>query len=200
MKKLAALIALATSRALCNPPPPAQAPEEKVNVPGEAASASAHGDPDIGENGQAPPPPPPPAEAFPAVRATLGGGAWEIKGAATIGPVGGDGTVAITLGNYNVECGAHAPAAGDLTLTFTIPWEKGAKVDIAALKAKAILAAGYDEKKKTLEPLKSWKPTGTIEVLAAPTKGKSSGRIRINLEAKLDAVRAEIPVRFCFPS
>jgi hypothetical protein len=199
MKKLV-LLALAASRSICNPAPPAQVPEEKPAVPGESAPASASVDPDM-LNGEAPPPPTAPSEAFQPVSATLGGGAWEIKGAATTGPVGSDGTVTITLGNYNAECGpARAPAAGDKTLTITIPWEKGAKVDIASLKGKAIVAATFDDKKKKPEPLKGWKPTGTIEVLAAPTKGKSSGRIRIDLENKLDVVKAEIPVRFCFPS
>jgi hypothetical protein len=129
------------------------------------------------------------------VSATLGGATWELKGAGT-GAVQADGTVVVTLANYNIDCGAHAPGPGDKLITVTIPWEKG-KVDLASLKGKALVATQFDEKKKKLDPLRDFRPTGTIEVLSAPTKLRTSGRIRIDLSNKLDAVKGEIPVKFC---
>jgi hypothetical protein len=204
MKKLALLL-LASSRAICNTAPPAQIPEEPANVPGEAASAAASASakaesPDMGlAAGELPPPPPPPAEAFQSIPATLDGSPFEIKGAGTTTPVNADGNVTIALANYNIDCATRPAAVGDRVVTFTIPWQKGTKVDVATLKGKSTAASQFDEKKKKLDPVKAWKPSGSIEVLAAPTKGKTSGRVRVDVSNKQDGIKAEIPIRFCFP-
>lgn len=200
MKKLV-LLGLALSRAaLCNPEPPAQVPQTAPTVAAEVASAAAKVDPDMpGQNGETPPPPPaPPANPFPSVSGTLGGSPWELKGAGTTAQVQADGTVLIALGNYLIDCSVHTPGPGDRTIVLQMPWQKGAKVDLATLKGKELSATAFDEKRKKLGPVKGWKPKGTAEIVAAPTKGNSSGRIKIELTSGGDSITAEVPVKFCF--
>ena len=127
---------------------------------------------------------------------TLGGAPWDLKGAGTAGPVQKDGTVLVALANYPIDCGVHAAAPGDRTIMLLIPWEKGAKVDVGTLKAKDAAAISVDDKKKQT-PVKGWKPKGTVEVLGAPTRLNSSGRIKIDLTSGKDAISAEVPVKFC---
>jgi hypothetical protein len=193
------LVLLVALRGACSPPPPAQVVEP---LPSPSASASA--DPDIsGPGGEAPPPPPPPPmadTAFQPVQGSLGGAPWELKGAGTVAAVKSDGTVLVLLANYNIDCGPHTPAPGEGTIAVAIPWAKGTKVDLGTLKGKDLAAASFDEKRKKPVPVKGWKPKGTIEVLSAPNKVGSSGRIRIDLSSGSDGIKAEIPVKLCFAS
>jgi hypothetical protein len=182
----------------CSPAPPSQVPDAPLNA-AEAPPASASTYADIGgPGGEAPPATPAPTgEAFAPVGGTLGGAPWDLKGAGTIGAVQKDGTVLVILANYPVDCGTHAAAPGDRTIALLIPWEKGAKVDLGALKPKEASAVAVDDKKEQAA-VKGWKPKGTVEVLAAPTRLNSSGRIKIDLTSgKTDAITAEIPVKFC---
>jgi hypothetical protein len=204
MKKLAFLLlaSLSSSRAICNPAPPAQVAEEAPPAPADSAVASARAegaDMGLAANEQ-PAPPPPPPEAFQSIPATLDGSTFDIRGAGTTGPITADGNVTIALANYIIDCKEHPAAAGDRIVTFTVPWQKNTKVDVATLKGKATIASQFDEKKKKLDPVRAWKPSGSIEVVSAPTKGKSSGRVRFEVFNKQDTIKAEIPVRFCFPS
>ncbi len=190
-------LCLAAAAAGCSPAPPTQVPDEPPNA-AEAPPASASTYADIGGPGGEPPPatPAPKGDAFTPVSGTLGGAPWELKGAGTAGPVQKDGTVLVALANYPIDCGAHAAAPGDRTIMLLIPWEKGAKVDVGALKAKDAAAISVDDKKKQ-SPVKGWRPKGTVEVLGAPTRLNSSGRIKIDLTSGKDAISAEVPVKFC---
>jgi len=200
MKRLALLAAaLATSCAAASAPPA----QVKDPLP-EAPSASPTAGRDMAnEEGKMPEPPPPsaPTEAFQPVNGTLGGKPWELKGAGTLGPVQGDGNVQIVLANYPVDCALHTPGPDDRTITLLIPWKAKMRLDLGALKAKEASAAAMDEKKKKPAPIRGFKPKGTLDVLAAPTRTNSSGRIKIELKSgKEDGIQAEIPVRFCFAS
>jgi hypothetical protein len=200
MKRLALLAAaLATSCAAANAPPV----QVKDPLP-EAPSAS----PSVGrdmanDDGKMPDAPPPsaPTEAFQSVTGTLGGKPWELKGAGTTGQVQADGNVQIVLANYPVDCTVHTPGPDDRTITLLIPWKAKMRLDLGALSAKEASAAAMDEKKKKPAAIRGFKPKGTLDVVAAPTKLNSSGRIKIDLTSgKEDAVKAEIPVRFCYSS
>ncbi len=195
--KTYAWISLSFAAAACSTAPPSQAPEAPPNA-AEAPPASASTYADIGgPNGEAPPATPAlKGDAFPPVTGSLGGAPWELKGAGTSGPVQKDGTVVVTLANYPVDCGTHEAAPGDRTILLVVPWEKGAKVDVGALKPKEAQAISVDDKKKQ-SAVKGWKPKGTLEVLGAPTKLNSSGRIKIDLTSGKDAISAEVPVKFC---
>ncbi len=192
---LPALLALS-----CTPPkPPAQVADPLPVVPDTTPTSPKTESDMANEDGKVPDPVlAPPAEAFQPVSGTLAGKPWELKGAATIGPVQKNGNVLIELANYPMDCTPHEPAGDDRSLIVLIPWKPKVRVDLAAL-GKDTMATVVDEKKKTRVPLKGWKPQGTLDVLAAPTRLKSSGRIKIDLTSgKSDAIRAEIPVRFCF--
>lgn len=190
-------LCLPIAAAACSTAPPTQAPEAPPNV-AEAPPASASSYSDIGgPSGEPPPPTPmPKGAAFDPVSGTLGGASWDLKGAGTVGPVQKDGTVIVAFANYPIDCGTHDAAPGDRTIMLVIPWEKGAQVDIGALKAKAAQAISVDDKKKQ-SPVKAWHPKGTLTVMAAPTKLNSSGRVKIDLTSGKDAISAEIPVKFC---
>jgi hypothetical protein len=196
MKRLAWLC-LPLASASCAPP---AAPVQVVE-PLPTVAASAAPSPDMpGSDGKGVPEPlGPPTEAFQPVQGTLGGKPWELKGAGTTGPVTKDGTVVIALANYPIDCGAHTQAPEDRVITLTIPWKAKMRLDLGALSAKETTATLIDEKKGKPAPIKGWKPKGSLDVLAAPTGAKSSGRIKVELKSgKEDALTAEVPVRFCF--
>jgi hypothetical protein len=107
--------------------------------------------------------------------------------------------VQIALANYPIDCGIYEGKADDKTITLVVPWKEKASVDLAKLGGKAS-ATAWDEKKKKPAALRGFRPKGTVEVLAAPNRAKTSGRIRIELTSGKDEIKAEIPVRFCFPN
>ncbi|MFT3764705.1 MAG: hypothetical protein QM820_04190 [Minicystis sp.] len=203
MNRLAWLV-LSLAAASCTPPaPPAQVVEPLPPVP-EAPSGTPTAGPlsaDMpGADGKAVEAPVgPPAEAFQPVSGTLGGKPWELKGAGTLGPVQKDGNVLVALANYPIDCGQRDATPEDRTITLLIPWKARTRLDLGALGAKEASATAIDEKKKKPVPIKGFKPKGTVDVLAAPTRMKSSGRIKIDLTSgKEDAIKAEVPVRLCF--
>jgi hypothetical protein len=140
-----------------------------------------------------------PSEAFQPIGGTFGGKPWQLKGAGTLEPIRGDGYVQIVLANYPIDCGHHEPTPDDRTITLTIPWKAKTRLDLGKLKAKESSATQMDEKKKKPVAVRGWKPKGTLDVLAAPTRMKSSGRIKIELTSGKDtSLSAEVPVRLCY--
>lgn len=202
MKRLAWL-SLPLAAACAPPAAPKQVVEPLPTVAEAPSGAPGAGKPAAdmadAEGKAVPEPVGPPAEAFKAVTGTLDGKPFELKGAGTTGPVK-DGRVVIALANYPIDCGQHTPAPEDRVITVTVPWKAKMRVDLAALSAKEATATGFDDKKKKPAPLRGFKPKGQLDVLAAPTGAKASGRIKIDLTSgKEDALQAEVPVRFCFP-
>ncbi|MEO7332199.1 MAG: hypothetical protein ABI193_26725 [Minicystis sp.] len=197
MKQLACFALLLTSAACSAPVPPKQVPESAPTIAEAASGAPSAAAADIGVSLD-PGVPSAPSEPFPGVAGTLDGKPWELKGAATAGPIQKDGTVVLAFGNYLMSCGAHEATPEDRTITIVVPWKAKTKVDLAKLRSTETWAMGYDEKKKKADKIKNWKPKGTLEVVSAPTGQKSSGRIKIELTAGKDAITAEIPMRFCF--
>lgn len=199
MKNFAPLAALFAASCAAASAPPQQIKEPLPEVP----SASPSVGPDMarpdGKVVEAPPPEPP-REAFQPVIGTLDGKPWELRGAGTAATVLPDGTVQIALANYPIDCGIYEGKADDRTITVVVPWKEKASVDLGKLGAKAATATAWDEKKKKPVALRGFRPKGTLEVLAAPNRAKTSGRIRIELTSGKDEIKAEIPVRFCFPN
>jgi hypothetical protein len=198
MKRLALLPLVLVS---CAPPaPPAQVVEPLPTVAETPSAKPGATDADMpGADGKAVPEPiGPKAEAFQPVSGTLDGKPFELKGAGTAGAVQADGSVAIQLANYPIDCAPREPQEGDVAITLTIPWKPKMRVDLGALGAKEAGATAVDPKKKKPLPIKGFKPKGTLDVLAAPTRLRSSGRIKIDMTSgKGDAINAEVPVRFC---
>lgn len=201
MKRAAWLLPLAVASCATLQQQPAQVVEPLPTVPdAPAASASPAAGADMpGADGKAVETPiGAPAEAFQPVSGTLDGKPFELKGAGTAGPIRADGNVQITLANYSIDCGLHDPTPDDRTITITIPWKAKTRLDLSALAAKETWATAIDPKKKKATPLKGWKPKGTVDVLTAPTRAKSSARIKIDLQSGKDtSISAEIPVRLC---
>lgn len=193
------LAALAASCASSNTPPT----QVKEQLP-EAPSASPSAGHDMANSEgkmEEPPPPSAPTEAFPPIQGTLDGKPWELKGAGTVGPVRADGNVEVIFANYPIDCSSHTQTPDDRTITLLVPWKAKTRIDLGTLKGKEVSAVMIDDKKKKPAPIKGFKPKGTLDVLAAPTKLNSSGRVKIELSSgKQDGIKAEIPVRFCFTS
>jgi len=199
MKRLAWLC-LALASAACTATPPAQVVEALPTIPDAPSATPSAAAADIGASLD-PAPPPPPTEPFQPVSGSLNGATWQLKGAATTGPVSKDGWVNITLANYLLDCGAHEQTPDDRTISLLIPWKARAKLELGTLKATEASATFIDEKKKKVTPIKGFKPKGTLEVVGAPTGMKSSGRIKIDLSSGKDGkdtITAEVPVRVCF--
>ena len=179
--------------------PPAQVVEPLPPVPTAAPSGGPSSDMPGSDGKTVQEPITPPSEAFQPVAGTLAGKPWELKGAGTLGKVQADGSVQIALANYPIDCGAREASPDDRVITLVIPWKAKTRLDLGKLTAKESSATLIDEKKKKAVGIRGWRPKGTVDVLAAPNRQKSSGRIKIELTSgKDDKITAEIPVKLCF--
>ncbi len=177
--------------------PPAQVVDPLPTVAEVPSNAPSAAPADIGASLD-PGTPPPPPESFQPVSGTLGGSAFQLKGAATSGPIQKDGYVLVQLGNYVLDCGVREATPEDRTISILIPWKAHTKLDLGTLKATEAFATTFDDKKKKPAPLKGFKPKGSVEVVAAPSGMRSSGRIKLDLSSGKDsALTAEIPVKLC---
>jgi hypothetical protein len=198
MNKLAPLAALLLAACASANAPPKQITEPLPVAPSASPSAG----PDIGKpDGKIEEPklPEPPREAFQPVIGTLDGKPFELRGAGTAGTVLPDGSVQVTLANYPIDCGIYEGKADDRAISLIVPWKEKGSADLGKPSTKAA-ATAWDEKKKKAAPIRGFRPKGTIEVLSAPNRAKTSGRIKIELTSGKDELKAEIPVRFCFPN
>lgn len=199
--KLTLLLLAAGSIGCANAHPkpvePVSPSEETPAVASVSAAPAAAQAPSEAQPAAEPEPTAPEPPKFPSIEGTLDGKPFEIKGAATSGPVQKDGTVLVVLTSYPIECGGHDEAEGERSITLAVPWKSGAKADVAKLGPKGAFARNVGPAGKAAN-IKGFKPTGSIEVLGAPAEAGRTGRIRFALASGKDAIEGEVPVKVCF--
>jgi hypothetical protein len=164
---------------------PSSSPAEDTS-PGLAASsdskpATSHVAPPPAASSDAPPAAAPAAfHPSPGATGTIDGKPFEPKLARVSGPVQKDGRVSITLLEH-ADCSPPAATEGSLTLLVT--WKDGYKTDLGSLKRSGKKGSGEIGFIRASKPAPSFKPTGTVTVVAAPTDQSATGKMKIDLQS-----------------
>jgi hypothetical protein len=145
-----------------------------------------------------------PAAVHPVPGATgsIDGKPFSPKLAQIVGPMQKDGRVTLVLheGSDCVAAGDAKP--GDASMLLVVPWQDGYKTDLSALRrAKkgnlgeaAFVRIGDDGKKQVST---TFKPTGLLTVVSAPTKKDSTGKLKIDLQNGDYMVAGDLDVKVC---
>jgi len=143
--------------------------------------------------------------AAPAATGSIDGKPFTPKFAQLAGPLKKNGDVLVVL-HEGDDCQAPADTkAGGASMLLIVPWREGYKVDLSALRrAKkhdlgeaAFVRIGPD-KKKEVSP--TFRPSGLLTVVAAPTQRGAVGDIKIDLQSGDYMLVGELDVKVCAPT
>jgi hypothetical protein len=129
-----------------------------------------------------------PGRPAPASTGAIDGQPFAPKFAQIAGPVTKDGRRLVML-HEGTECASPADATkpGVASMMLMVPWNDGFKVDLASLKrakkndlGEAAFVRVAANKKKEVST--TFKPTGLVTVVSAPTKKDGVGKMKIDLQ------------------
>jgi hypothetical protein len=116
-------------------------------------------------------------------------------------PAAKDGRVVLTL-DERTQCGGGDPKPGDSYLTVTVPWEDGYKQDLGSLKRAGKNGAGEisfvrvnTNGKK--EPSATFKPTGRMTVVKAPSDEGAVGKLNIDMQSGDYMLSGDLDIQLC---
>jgi hypothetical protein len=118
------------------------------------------------------------------------------------GPLQADGRLVVTL-HEGSDCVAPADAnPGDATMTLMVTWQNGYVVDLGSLRrAKgsdrgeaAFVRVGSDKKGHVS---KTFRPTGRLTVVSAPTDANAFGKLKIDLSSGDYILAGDLDVKVC---
>jgi hypothetical protein len=145
-----------------------------------------------------------PAAVHPVPGATgsIDGKTFSPKIALIASPVQKDGRVTLVLheGSDCVAPGDAKPGTAEMMLV--VPWQDGYKTDLSALRGAkkgnlgeaAFVRVGDDGKKQVS---KTFRPTGRITVVSAPTQKDATGKLKIDLQSGDYMVAGDLDVKVC---
>lgn len=141
-----------------------------------------------------------PAPSGPNVTGAIDGKPFVPKGALITKPAQKDGRVLITLGEHS-DCGGEA-GQGEGVLTLVVPWEDGYKQDLGSLKRGgkkgggdiSFVRVGAGGKK---EGSATFKPTGRVTVISAPSDQNAVGKMNIDLQSGDYMLSGDLDVQLC---
>jgi len=145
----------------------------------------------------APAPEEAPPAAFhptPSVTGAIDGKPFNPKIARLLSPLLPDGRVALTL-TEGTTCDV---TPGDPTMTITVTWKKGYKTDLASLKRaskKTVNEIGFARAAGKFST--TFKPTGTVQVVSAPTAKDATGKLKLDVTAGEYILAGDIDVLVC---
>lgn len=172
---------------------PAEAPAPSESAAEAAPSASA-------SPAAAPEDKPAPAPSGPNVTGAIDGKPFVPKAGLITKPAQKDGRILITLGEHS-DCGSEA-GQGEGVMTLVVPWEDGYKQDLGSLKRGgkkgggeiSFVRVGAGGKK---EGSASFKPTGRLTVISAPSDQNSVGKMNIDLQSGDYMLSGDLDVQLC---
>jgi hypothetical protein len=138
----------------------------------------------------------------PAATGSIDGKPFSPKLAQISGPKQKDGRVSLML-HEGTDCvGPGDAKPGDASMVLVVPWKDGYKTDVSALaRAKkgslgeaAFVRIGDDGKKQVST---TFKPTGRITVVSAPTEKDATGKVKIDLQSGDYMVAGDLDVKVC---
>jgi hypothetical protein len=138
----------------------------------------------------------------PAATGSIDGKPFTPKLAQVAGPVLKDGRRLVVL-HEGTDCAADAKP-GDASMMLLVPWNDGYKVDLASLKrAKkndvgeaAFVRIAADKKKQVST---TFRPTGLVTIVSAPTQKDALGKMKIDLQNGDYMLVGDLDVKVCSP-
>jgi hypothetical protein len=138
----------------------------------------------------------------PAATGSIDGKPFNPKLAQITGRMQKDGRLAVVLheGSDCVAAGDAKP--GDASMTLMVTWKDGYKVDLGSLqraKGGSLGEAGFvrlgDGKKRSVST--TFKPTGLVTIVAAPTQKDAVGKMKIDLQSGDYMLAGDLDVKVC---
>jgi hypothetical protein len=142
--------------------------------------------------------PPPVFHPTPSVTGAIDGKPFTPKVARLLTPLMSDGRVALSL----VEGTTCDVTPGDPAMTITVTWKKGYKTDLASLKRaskKSVNEVGFARGGAGGKASYSttFKPTGTVQVVSAPTAKDATGKLKLDVTAGEYILAGDLDVLVC---
>lgn len=138
----------------------------------------------------------------PGATGTIDGKPFSPKLAQVVGPLKKDGRLVVML-HEGSDCIAPADAkSGDGSITLMVPWQDGYKVDLGSLKRgkkgdpgeAAFIRVGDDKKGHVSS---TFKPTGRVTIVSAPTAQNAFGKLKIDLSSGDYILAGDLDVKVC---
>jgi hypothetical protein len=139
----------------------------------------------------------------PSATGTLDGKPFSPKLAQVSGGPQKDGRASIVL-TEATDC-VTGPKPGEGWLTLLVSYKDGYKTDLGSLKhtgAKAAREIGFARASASgkAQASSTFKPTGTITVVSAPTGSGATGKLKIDLQSGDYILAGDLDVKVCAPS
>ncbi|MGH7435619.1 MAG: hypothetical protein ACRENE_08085 [Polyangiaceae bacterium] len=103
-----------------------------------------------------------------------------------------DGRLLVTL-TEGTDCGG-SPKPGEGTLAMLLEWKDGYKTDVGSLKRGAKGEVSFSRGGAVS---KSFKPTGRVTVVSAPTDASATGKIKLDVQSGEFMVSGDVDVLLC---
>jgi hypothetical protein len=145
---------------------------------------------------------PAPFHPVPAATGSIDGKPFSPKLAQISGRMQKDGRLAVVLHEGSDCIGANDAKAGDASMTLMVTWKDGYKVDVGSLQrarggnlGEAAFVRVGDDKKKNVS--KTFKPTGLVTIVSAPTEKDAVGKMKIDLQSGDYMLAGDLDVKLC---
>ena len=134
----------------------------------------------------------------PGATGSIDGKPFQPKLAQVVGPIKSDGRLIVVL-HEGSDCVTAADAKpGDAMMKLMVTWQDGYKVDLGSLlrnKGEAAFARVGNDKKS--HPSATFKPTGRLTVVSAPTDPNAFGKLKIDLSSGDYILAGDLDVKVC---
>jgi len=139
---------------------------------------------------------------LPSTSGSIDGKPFAPKLAQVAGKLQKDGRLLVALTETTDCVSATDAKPGDAMLTMVVPWQSGMKADLAALprpkgKSKGEIAFTRVNDKKKSEVSKTFRPSGTVTIVSAPTEQNAFGKMKIDLSSGDYILAGDLDVKVC---
>ncbi len=180
----------------------ADAPAAAAEEPAPKAPATPQAAPATSSAAAASPASAPAAEApaaghpTPSATGSIDGKPFSPKIARSKAAMQKDGRLLLSL-TEATDC-ASSPKPGEGTLTLLVDWKDGYKTDLASLKRATRPGAGEVGFSRAGGGLsKTFKPSGRLTVVSAPTDANATGKIKVDLQSGAFMLAGDLDVLLC---
>jgi hypothetical protein len=180
-------------------PSPASTGSAPATSPADSPAASGAADKPASSGGASAAADPAAAPAHPVPGATgdIDGKAFAPKFAQLVGAVQKDGRATVLIHGGSDCLAVDDAKAGDGSILLVLPWKDGYKADLSALrraKGKNLGEAAFVRKKQVSA---SFKPSGLVTVVSAPTAKGTIGKMKIDLQSGGYILAGDLDVMVC---
>jgi hypothetical protein len=142
------------------------------------------------------------AHSAPAATGSIDGKPFNPRLAQISGRMQKDGRLAVVLHEGSDCVGPNDAKPGDASMTLLVTWKDGYKVDVGSLqraKGSSLGEAAFvrlgEGKKRNVSS--TFKPTGLVTIVAAPTQKDAVGKMKIDLQSGDYMLAGDLDVKVC---